>query len=127
MFTVVMMAAGLAAGYTVTVVLSMLTTFAITMALPKFVEADYLVRNGYKLVHEALWLLCAFAGGYVTSLVCRGVHTMVTEGLLAASLIWILWDNSWEARQRGIAHQMLISLFTLAGVAGGYMLQRQMI
>lgn len=127
MFTVLMMVAALAAGYTVTVVLSMILTFAITMALPKFAEADYLLRNRYKLVHEGLWLACAGVGGYVASLAGRGVHTMLTEALLTGLLIWILWDNSWEARQRGMAHQILITAFTVVGIAAGYMLQKQMV
>lgn len=127
MFIAVMMALGVAGGYMVTIVISMILTFAITMALPKFVEGNYLIRSGYKMVHEALWLLCAGAGGYVTALVVKGIHPMVTEAILLAALIWILWENSWEARQRGTAHQVLITTFTVIGVAGGYLLQRQML
>jgi len=127
MFIAVMMAAALAAGYTVTIALAMIGTFAITMALPKFAEADFLVRNRYKLVHEVLWLLCVAAGGYVASIVGRGIHTMLTEAILAGLLIWILWDNSWEARQRGTPHQILITGSTIAGVAIGYIVQKQML
>ncbi len=127
MFIAVMMALGVTGGYLVTVLISMILTFALTMALPKFVEADHLVRNGYKLVHEGFWLLCAAAGGYVTALVVRGIHPMLTEALLVGALIWILWDNSWEARQRGTAHQVLITAFTVIGVAGGYLLHTQMV
>ena len=123
MFIAVMMAAALALGYTVTIALSMVLTFAVTMALPKFVASEHLIRNGYKLVHEILWLLGAATGGYVTALVGRGIHPFLTEAALMAALIWVLWENSWEARQRGMAHQVLITVFTVVGVAGGYMLQ----
>ena len=126
MFIAVMMALGVASGYVVTVILSMILTFAVTMALPKFTEADYLIRNGYKLVHEAFWFLCAATGGFVTAFVVKAIHPWVTEVLLGAALIWVLWDNSWEARQRGMAHQVLITTLTVLGVAGGYMLQRQL-
>lgn len=127
MFIAVMMTLGVAGGYVVTVAISMILTFALTLAMPKFVEADYLVRNGYKVVHEGLWLLCAATGGFVTSLVVKGIHPIVTEALLVGALIWILWENSWEARQRGMAHQVIITAFTVLGVAGGYMLQTQMV
>ncbi len=127
MFIAVMMALGVAGGYLVTVLISMILTFALTMALPKFVEADHLVRNGYKLVHEGFWLLCAATGGYVTALVVKGIHPLLTEALLVGALIWILWDNSWEARQRGMAHQVLITASTVVGVAGGYLLHTQMV
>ncbi len=127
MFIAVMMALGVAGGYLVTVAISMILTFALTMTLPRFVEADHMVRNGYKLVHEGFWLLCAVAGGYVTAMVVKGIHPIVTEALLVGALIWILWENSWEARQRGMAHQVLMTAFTAVGVAGGYMLQSQML
>ncbi len=126
MFIVVMMALAIAGGYLVTVLISMVLTFAVTMAQPKFVETEYRIRNGYKLVHESLWLFGAGAGGYVTAVIVRGIHPMVTELALIAALIWILWENSWEARQRGTAHQILITAFTVIGVAGGYMLEKRM-
>ncbi len=127
MFIAVMMAGAIAAGYAVTVVISMILTFAVAIALPRFVEADHLIRNGYKLVHEGFWLVAAVAGGYTTSLIVKGIHPLVTEAALLAALIWILWDNSWEARQRGMAHQVLITALTVLGVAGGYVLQRQVV
>lgn len=126
MFIAVMMAAALALGYTATVVLSMVFTFAITMSMPKLVVGpDYLIRNGYKLIHEGSWLLCAGVGGFVTSLVVKTFHPQLTALALMAALIWVLWDNSWEARQRGMAHQVLITGLTVVGVAAGYLLQRQ--
>ena len=127
MFIAVMMAGAIAAGYLVTVVISMVLTFAVATALPRFVEADHLIRNGYKLVQESFWLLAAVAGGYTTSMIVKGIHPFVTEAGLIAALIWILWDNSWEARQRGMAHQVLITAVTVLGVVGGYVLEHQMI
>ncbi len=127
MFIAVMMGLGLAAGYLVTVAISMVLTFAVTMALPKFVEADFLIRNRYKIVHELFWLLGAAVGGYTTAMVVKGIHPQVTEMVLIGCLLWVLWDNSWEARQRGMAHQVLITTFTVVGVAGGYVLARHML
>ena len=125
MFIAVMMAGAIAVGYLVAVGISLLLTFAVTLSLPKFVEADHLIRNSYKLVHEGFWLLAAGAGGYVTAVVGKGIHPWLTEAALIAALLWVLWDNSWEARQRGMAHQVLITVFTVFGVAGGYLLQHQ--
>ena len=122
-----MMVLGLAAGYVVTLLTSMILTFAITMSLPKFVEADHLIRPRYKFVHEGFWLVAATAGGYVTALVVKDVHPQVTELALLASLIWVLWSNSWEARQRGTAHQILITALSVFGVVGGYVLSRSVV
>lgn len=127
MFIAVMMALAIAAGYTVTVAISMVLTFAVTLSRPRFVEADYLIRNGYKLVHELFWLLAAGVGGYTTAYIVKAIHPMVTEAALMGVLIWILWDNSWEARQRGMEHQVVITACTVIGVAGGYIMQRQML
>jgi hypothetical protein len=35
----------------------------------------------------------------------------------------MLWINTWEARQRGIAHQLLMSVVSLLGVAAGFKLK----
>ena len=124
MFIAVMMGLGIAAGYVVTLLISMILTFAVAMSLPKFVEADHLIRNGYKIVHEVFWLVAATAGGYVAAVIVKGFHPQITELVLLAGLIWVLWSNSWEARQRGMAHQILITTFSVCGVAGGYVLSR---
>ena len=42
--------------------------------------------------------------------------------LLAGAMILVLWTNAWEMRQRGAVHQILMSLMSVAGVAGGYVL-----
>ncbi len=127
MFIAVMMGLALAAGYTATVAISMVLTFAVAMAMPRFVEGDHLIRNGYKVVHELFWLVGATTGGYVAAIIVKGIHPQVTELGLVACLIWVLWDNSWEARQRGMAHQVLITTFTVVGVAGGYLLAKHMV
>ena len=58
----------------------------------------------------------------MTCAVAQGTREFEVGGLLAASLIGMLWFNTWEARQRGMAHQILMSLVSILGVVGGYWL-----
>ena len=45
--------------------------------------------------------------------------------LLALVFVTMLWRNSWEARQRGMAHQILMSLVSIVGVVAGYELAKR--
>jgi hypothetical protein len=46
---------------------------------------------------------------------------MVGTGL-AAILVAVLWRNVWEMRQRGLGHQLVMSVGSVAGVALGFMI-----
>ena len=107
------------AGYIVTVGISLLGTMAIASAVPRFVIADHRVRGIYKFVHEFLWFLSAFVGAYVMAQIGSEIQAVRLEAVLSGALLVMLWRNTWEARQRGIAHQILISVLTVAGVAAG--------
>ena len=127
MMTALLTAAALLPGYIVAVVLLMAVSFAITSRVPAFVVHDYRIRKRYKLTQDLVWLMCATAGGYVTAFMTPIVGGVFIPWLpcaaLAIVLIVMLWSNSWEMRQRGITHQILISIVTIAGVAAGYLLQ----
>jgi hypothetical protein len=109
-------------GYAVTVALSMAATFGITAASRSFVSKNYRIRTGYKYVQDAVWLVCATAGGYAAALINGGSHPWIVGPGLAAILIGVLWLNAWEMRQRGLGHQISMSLASAAGVAAGFML-----
>jgi uncharacterized membrane protein YfcA len=117
-----LIAAALALGYAVAVGLSMAATFGITLAGPAFVAREHRIRPAYKLVQELLWLACATAGGYVTAAVSGATMPWLSGTLLAAIMILVLWTNTWEMRQRGPVHQVLMSVVSIAGVAAGYIL-----
>jgi hypothetical protein len=42
--------------------------------------------------------------------------------LLVGILNAVLWLNAWEMRQRGLGHQISMSIASAAGVAVGFML-----
>ena len=107
-------------GYTVAVALSMAATFGITAISPSFVTANNRIRRGYKYTQDAVWLVCAMAGGYVASLVNGESHRWLVEAGLAAVLIAVLWMNAWEMRQRGLGHQLVMSFVSAVGVAMGF-------
>ena len=112
-------------GYTVTVSMALVATMGIASGAPQFTVRDHRVRGPYKLLHEVIWFACALTGGFVASMAGMGVYVWKAELGLSAALLLMLWRNTWEARQRGTAHQILISLLTVAGVLSGYALQHR--
>ena len=113
-------------GYMVTVTTALVATIGIASGAPAFVVRDYRVRPGYKWLHETIWFVCATLGGFVASMAGMGVYVWKAELGLSAALLLMLWRNTWEARQRGTAHQILISLLTVAGFFTGYALQHRL-
>ena len=95
----------------------------IASASPRFVVANYRVRSSYKVTHELMWFFCVLIGGFVTARVGMGMSQWRQELGLSGVLLLMLWRNTWEARQRGTAHQILISLLTVAGVMAGFVLR----
>jgi hypothetical protein len=120
--TVSYIALALFLGYVVTVGLAMAATFGITTASRDFVSKDYRIRAQYKYVQDAVWLVCATAGGYVAALVNGPSHSLVVGAGLGIILVGVLWMNAWEMRQRGLGHQISMSLVSIAGVAVGFLL-----
>jgi len=109
-------------GYAVAVALSMAATFGITAVSPNFVAANNRIRRSYKYTQEAVWLVCAMAGGYVASLVNGEAHEWLVGSGLVTILVAVLWMNAWEMRQRGLGHQLVMSFVSAAGVAIGFLI-----
>lgn len=109
-------------GYVVAVGLSMMAAFGITKTAPAFVVKDHLLKPGYRFLQELIWFVCATAGGYVSAWVTGSSHPWLVGAGLAVCLIAILWTNTWEVAQRGLGHQMAMSLVTIAGVIAGFAL-----
>jgi hypothetical protein len=122
MITGSLIALALLLGYTVTVACSLAATFWLTSSSPAFVVKNHLISVGYKRIQTVIWLLCVTVGAAVTCVVAHGTQPWVTGGMLAAILIAMLWRNTWEARQRGMGHQILMSVASIAGVVAGYLL-----
>jgi hypothetical protein len=122
MITASYIALALFLGYVVTVGLSMAATFGITAAWRDFVSKDYRIRTGYKYAQDAVWLVCAAAGGYVTAEVNGPSHSWLVGAALVAILVAVLWMNAWEMRQRGLGHQISLSVASAVGVALGFLL-----
>lgn len=127
MVTGTLVALALLLGYVLTVGCSMVATFGLTSASPEFVAKNYRVTPEYKRVQALVWLVAVTAGAFVTCAVAQGAYPWIVPVLLATILIGMLWVNSWEARQRGMAHQILMSLVTIVGVVAGYGLAERML
>jgi hypothetical protein len=125
MMTVIFLSIALLLGYATTVILSMAATFAITSTSKNFVVKDFKIRRRYKLLQDLLWLPCAIAGGYVASWVGSGLSQWMTGGAFVAVLVGVLWLNAWEMRQRGVSHQIVMTLMSVAGVVIGFMIRVQ--
>jgi hypothetical protein len=100
----------------------MAATFGITAASPTFVARDHRIQPSYKYAQDAIWLLCTTAGGYAAALINGRTYSWIVAPALAAILIAILWINAWEMRQRGLGHQIVMSLAAIAGVTAGFLL-----
>jgi hypothetical protein len=109
-------------GYGVAVALAMAATFGITAVSSSFVSKNNRINRGYKFMQDAVWLMCAMAGGYVAALVNGESHSWLVGSGLVAILVAVLWMNAWEMRQRGLGHQLVMSAGSAAGVAIGFML-----
>ena len=108
-------------GYLVTVGLSMAATFGITAASPDLVAQGHRITQRYKFLQDGVWLVCTTVGAYVTALILGKDHSpWLGAAALAAVLVAVLWRNAWERRQRGIGHQILMSLTTVVGVGAGF-------
>ncbi len=126
MVNLVIIGLAVLAGYLVTVACALVGTMALASSVPNFVIVDNRVRGGYKFVHELMWLLCTVIGAYSAARIGMRVQAHRQEALLIAVLLLVLWRNTWEARQRGTAHQILISLLTVIGVVGGFALEARL-
>ena len=122
MITASYIALALFLGYVVAVGLSMAATFGITAASRGFVSKNYRIRTRYKYAQDAVWLVCAAAGGYAAALVCGESHPWLVALLLIGILDGVLWLNAWEMRQRGLGHQISMSFGAAVGVAAGFLL-----
>lgn len=116
-------ALALALGYGVTVLLSLAATFGITAASRGFVSKNHRIRRGYKYMQDGFWLLCSMAGGYAAAMVHEGAHAVLVATGLVVILVGALWLNVWEVRQRGLGHQIAMSIATAVGVAAGFVLR----
>jgi hypothetical protein len=109
-------------GYSVAVGLSMAATFGISAASRNFVAKNNRISTEYKYVQDAMWLVCCTAGGYVAAVINGPSHFWLAGAGLVTILVGMLWMNAWEMRQRGLGHQILMSLVSIAGVAAGFFL-----
>ncbi|CAN5758593.1 hypothetical protein BH10ACI4_BH10ACI4_15450 [soil metagenome] len=119
MITGILILAALILGYVLTVLCSLAATLALTSAAPGFVTQNFKITASYKRVQALIWLPCVTAGSFVTCSVAQKNHPLMAAILLAIVLIGVLWFNTEEAQQRGIAHQMLMSVVTVVGAAVG--------
>jgi len=123
MITGSFLALSLFLGYAVTIGLSMAATFGISAASPSFVAENYRIRRRYKFVQDVVWLICTTAGGYVAALVIGPARPWMGGIGLVAILVGVLWRNAWEMRQRGIEHQIVMSIATVVGVLAGFLIR----
>jgi len=124
MITCTFLVLALVLGYLVTAGLSMAATFGVTAALPELAVRNYRITPKYKFIQGGIWLVCTTVGGYLTALVLGKDHSPWIGGIaLTVILIGVLWMNVWEMRQRGVGHQILMSIATAVGVTTGFFLR----
>ena len=115
----------LALGYSLVVFGMLGATFGLGALRPGFVVENFKIGAGYKRLHSVVWLLLVTLGGFVSTaavVLMQGAYPWAVGVLLAALLLTILWQNTLEARQRGTAHQVLMTMATIAGIGIGFYL-----
>ncbi len=122
--TMIVVSVGLALGYCLVVVSSLMATMAIASAARGFVVKNHCIRPAYKVAMDLFWTAVVVAAGFTAATVAGpGVVGWLTGAVLAGLLILVLWTNTWEARQRGLPHQILLTLLTCVGVLAGVYLR----
>ena len=125
MITVIFISIALLLGYATTVLLSMASTFAITSTSKSFVVENYKIRARYKFLQDLLWFPWTVAGAFVASFIGSAQSQWIGGAAFIAVLTLILWTNVWEMRQRGLPHQIVMTLITIGGTVLGFMLRIQ--
>jgi hypothetical protein len=110
-------------GYLVTVGILMAATLGVTAASRDFVVKDFRIRREFKLIQDAIWLVCVMIGGYVSAVAAGKNHPWLTAIGLVAILTAVLWVNVWEMRQRGLPHQIAMSVLSAVGVLAAFALR----
>ena len=99
------------------------SAFAVASMSPRMVVDNHRLRTPYKLLQDLLWLPSTALGSYLAVWIASNAHPALAAVLLAGILIRVLWNNSDEARQRGLMHMLLSSVSIIAGVGLGYLLR----
>jgi hypothetical protein len=121
MISAIFISLALVAGWLIAVSIAITVTMAIGAAMPGFVVTDYhTIRFRFKALETLVWMLCAATGSFAAAWVVGGFHPYVGAALLAVMMIAVQWRNSWEARQRGLAMQILMTVALVAGVVIGF-------
>jgi hypothetical protein len=123
MMTAVFLLLALLLGYATTVALSLACVFGIASLSRGFVVKDLRITGRYRVAQDLLWLPCTGVGGYIASWVGMQVNQWILGGALIAVIVGVLWSNVWEMRQRGIPHQIAMTLISVAGVVLGFLLR----
>jgi hypothetical protein len=123
MMTAVFLLLALLLGYATTVALSLACAFGIASLSHDFVVKDFRLTGRYRFAQDLLWLPCTMVGGYIASWVGAQVNQWVLGGALIAVIVGVLWSNVWEMRQRGVPHQIAMTLISVAGVVLGFLLR----
>jgi hypothetical protein len=123
MLSAALMTVSLLAAYLLVVGLMSAATFGLLATKPDLAVTRYRLRNSYKTLQDALWLIFSACGGYVIAFVCASAAPQVTAIALAVALVSLIWTGKAEASQRGLIHSAVASICVVAGVSLGYMLR----
>ena len=120
-------ALGVFLGYTITVSMFLVATIGIASGVPRFAVHEYRITTRYKLLQDLLWLGCTAVGSFGAAVLAGPSNLIEAACVLAATLLFVLWRNTWEVRERGLPHQILLSVVTAAGITLGSVLAYQVL
>jgi hypothetical protein len=120
MLSAALITVSLILGYLVVIAFTMASVFTIATLHPHFPVENHRLRKRYKLLQSILWFVFAFIGGYMAIRAAAEASPLLASGLLAVILVFALWSNPTESKQRGLLHMLLASASIVAGISAAY-------
>lgn len=122
MFSAALIFVSLCIGYLLVVGLVGLTTYGIAVMQPGLAVRNRRVTLLFNLLQCIIWLIASTLGGFIVATGTAEASPRVAVGALALILLFVVWRNMNEARERGMILMLLTSIFIVAGICEGYSL-----
>ena len=122
MFSAALIFVSLCIGYLLVIGLVGLTTYGIAVMTPSLAVRNRRVTLFFNFLQDIIWLGASILGGFVVATGAAEASPRMAVAVLALFLLFVVWRNMSEARERGLIHMLLTSILIIAGIYEGYSL-----
>ncbi|HEY8997068.1 MAG TPA: hypothetical protein VIM60_04185 [Edaphobacter sp.] len=99
-----------------------LTTYGVAVMSPSLAVSNRRLTLFYNFFQDIVWLAASIVGGFVVTTGAAEASPRMAAAILGLILLFVVWRNMSEARERGMIHMLLTSIFIVAGIYEGYSL-----